>query len=616
MLKKVFKNFNYVFSFIAGGAGFLYGYDIILMKLVFIMDSFRIYYGLATWNGFYRDTNGNTENIFDNFRESRNLVDTDDNNFIEGVITAGHVFGSICGALIISYLGDRLGRRKTMIVTSLVFAVGAFLQVCSSRSYFWIAICRFILGLSFGSFNVICPVYISELIPAKSRGEISYLYYMLMIVGIIFSGIINGYIFYKSDFDFIELSSISRKDPSEPINNMAWRLAFLIQTFISILYSGLLFIIPKSPRWLCFDECNVEALQTMAKIYNTTSLSDTKLQEKFDNIKNDAIINRAIGHSNYSELFIPSIRRRTFNIIFMNSIQQWSGITFFLCFHSQIFSGIGSTEFESLIVIPIILISILSFFIIFVCFSLIDRYGRKSLLLIGMLIMLIINIFNIFAFPHTPSSSSSENRNLSATPLYSSTPLFTNFDNCKTEKNSSPFIHDNELGIDLFSDSCHKYVYYCRENSNKISWDKDITEITKTKGNDYLYSKFNDICMEAMDSKSFSISSRLSDVSIVLFISIYISTWLPVPFIYKAEIFPIRIRTKGSAIGTLTSRINLLIFMILCPIFYDLLGSKFCIFFTLNCIIGALFSIIACTESKGIPLEKMEEKMSGKIIEF
>jgi len=600
--KKKFKNFNYISAIIVAGAGFLYGYDISLIKVVFMMDAFRIWFRLATWDGNYRNDSGTLITVLNNGAQPkyRYLVETENNNFIEGVITAGYVFGTIFGALIVSYIGDKMGRRKTIIISSIVFSVGALVQACSFHSVISLAVGRFILGLSIGGFTVICPVYISELIPAKSRGEVSYTYYVFMIGGIVFSAILNVIILYLMNINNKKELNVTRNNTSESINNLEWRLAFLIQAFLGSIYSAVVYIIPKSPRWLCYKERNVEALHTLADIYNV-NINDAELQEEFDALKNDAITNRAVGHQNFSELLIPSVRQRTFNIIFMNCIQQWTGIAFFLCFHTRIFSSMDGLENERVIILPILTFFITAFLTAFVCFSLIDRYGRKSLLLVGTLIMLVISYYNIFAFPFQP-----QERGLS-----NSTPLFSKNNNCKV-KSSTSFHHDNDLGIDLFNDECHEFVYFCPLNADRISWDKDISKSTYKA----ITKKFNEFCKIANDASPRSVSKDISKISIQFFVCVFIGTWLPVPFIYKAEIFPLRIRTKGSAVGTITNRINYLIIMTIFPYLYRSWGSKIVFLFTFTCIIGSIFTIVSCTECKGVSLENMEEKMCGKVMEF
>jgi len=597
MFNKKFKYYHYVAAIIAAGAGFLYGFDISIMKVVFMMDAFRIYFGLATWDGNYRDDSGTLITILNNGARPkyRHLTDTDNNDMIEGIITAGYVFGTISGALIISYLGDRIGRKKSIIASSLTFTLGALILASSLKACFFITFGRFIMGISIGSFTVICPVYISELAPAKSRGEISYTYYMFMIVGICFSAILNSSLLYSLNAN----SERNINNKSNEVNNLEWRLAFFIQALIGSAYTVLTFSLPKSPRWLCYNEYNVEALHIMSKIYNS-EFNDSKLQKKLETIQNDAIINRAIGHSKYSELFIPSIRRRTFNIIIMNCIQQWTGIIFFIYYETRIFSDMASTEIEAVIILPILAFLLLSSFSAFVCMSLIDRYGRKSLLLIGTLLMLLINIQHLISFPFA-------NQKFSI-----STPLHANFDDCKSIPNQ-PFYYDKELDLNLYNNKCHKNIYYCSKNSERLSFDKDMSSYPDKK---YITDKFNTFCEIAQKNSHNSFGYYYAKASILLMVSIYISTWLPVPFIYKAEIFPLRIRTKGSAVGTMTNGINHLIIITFGPILFKLIGQKIFILFSLNCFIGSIFSIVSCTECKGVSLEKMEEKMSGKTIEF
>jgi len=590
------KRFQYLAALTVAGAGFLCGYDFITIKITVIIDAFRIIFGMSTWNNEYQ--NIVVEKEYDTiYKRRRNLEDTDKNDFIETVISGGYLFGAICGALIASHYGDKFGRKKLLNISTIIFTISSIMQACSLHNYIVFTFCRFIMGLSIGGYSVVCPVYISELSPTISRGEITYSYYIFMVLGITLSSIVNFIILFYVNYDQVIVTNGTVKtDSSVAINSMDWRLSYIFQTVISIAYLLIIKIVPKSPRWLCYKEKNVEALHLIAKIHNTT-FDDPKLQKELDDLQNDAIINRSIGSSSYPELFIPSIRRRTYNVIFLHFFQQWIGISIYIAYVTQIFDKFSTFGKEEIIVF-IILICMIALFTCFVGMSLIDRYGRKPLLLIGSLVILAMNINSIRNFPY------SHNDKYSLT-----SPLMSFRETCSTVS-KKPIYHSKKLNMDFFEDNCHSMIFSC-SNSHQFSFNggnenflsSSVSELSKV---------CNDIETNSAIVKNVSFGKYFMPISIFVFLI----TWLPVPFLYKAEIFPLRVRNKGSSIGTLSFYINLIISStIFVPFLYNRFDQRVFIFFSINCVIGSLYTIIYCQESKGIPLEKMEEKMSGKIIE-
>eukprot|EP00833_Pecoramyces_ruminatium_P017763 jgi/Orpsp1_1/1191795/evm.model.d7180000088558.1 len=109
----------------------------------------------------------------------RDLKEADDKATLEGVITSSFVLGALCGALMATYLGEKFGRQRTIMIGACIFTCGAIIQGLSVRSWAMIAIGRLITGLSIGCNGVLCPTYISEVAPAKIRGTLSSCYQLM-----------------------------------------------------------------------------------------------------------------------------------------------------------------------------------------------------------------------------------------------------------------------------------------------------------------------------------------------------------------------------------------------------------------------------------------------------
>jgi MFS family permease len=118
----------------------LFGFDISSMSGVFGMEVFKSY--------FHKPS--------DNLR---------------GIITASMPLGSLFGALVSSFLADRLSRRTALQIGGLIFMLGATLQ-CSAQNVGHLMVGRVIAGISIGICSSIVPVYQSEIAPKSIRGRV------------------------------------------------------------------------------------------------------------------------------------------------------------------------------------------------------------------------------------------------------------------------------------------------------------------------------------------------------------------------------------------------------------------------------------------------------------
>lgn len=90
---------------------------------------------------------------------------------LQGGITASMSGGSLIGALIAGFLADRFGRKGALQIASIVFIVGAILQL-SAQNVAHLIVGRVISGLSIGVTSSQSCVYLAELAPSRIRGRV------------------------------------------------------------------------------------------------------------------------------------------------------------------------------------------------------------------------------------------------------------------------------------------------------------------------------------------------------------------------------------------------------------------------------------------------------------
>lgn len=93
-------------------------------------------------------------------------------------------FACIFGGPFINLFINKLGRNKSVFVTSILMFFSWLAMAFSQPKYFYLAlITRFLLGFSIGSFSTVIPVYITELSPDDVRGAYGSLHQFGISVG-------------------------------------------------------------------------------------------------------------------------------------------------------------------------------------------------------------------------------------------------------------------------------------------------------------------------------------------------------------------------------------------------------------------------------------------------
>jgi sugar porter (SP) family MFS transporter len=166
---------------------------------------------------------------------------------IVSVYQAGAFFGSLA-AYVSSYF---LGRRKSLLFFTLIFLLGAGLNLGANgqRGLGLIIGGRVLAGFGVGGSSNMTPIYISELAPPAVRGRLVGLYELGWQIG----GLVGFWINYGVN---------STMAPS----HSQWLIPFGIQ----LIPGGLLFIgalcIPESPRWLFLKGQREKAMETLCWI--------------------------------------------------------------------------------------------------------------------------------------------------------------------------------------------------------------------------------------------------------------------------------------------------------------------------------------------------------------
>ncbi len=139
------------------------------------------------------------------------------------------LIGYAAGSIIIGSLADRFGRFKMLIVTIVLTAIGSFGDA-ASQSLAMLVVFRFVTGMGVGADLNLVSTYVGELAPARLRGRISVLTFLVGIIG-------------QAVTPLIALALI-------PSLHNGWRWLFIIGGIIAVIALFARFELPESPRWL------------------------------------------------------------------------------------------------------------------------------------------------------------------------------------------------------------------------------------------------------------------------------------------------------------------------------------------------------------------------------
>jgi len=274
-----------------------------------------------------------------------------------GYAAGSAIVGCIIGSITAGPLSDKLGRKKVLIFTAILFAIssiGAALAYGLTGFIFF----RVIGGIGIGAASMLSPLYISEVAPAKMRGKLVSIYQLAIVVGIL--------IIYFVNYGIAGMGTEQWKVDT------GWRYMIASGLIPSALFLALLFIVPESPRWLIKNRRRSEAMDTLERL-------NGKEEAVFVANEIESTINTEEG--TVGELFKPGLGKAMIVGIFLALFSQITGINAIIYYAPIIFKNAGFTSSNALGATA--LVGTINFIFTWVAIGFIDKMGRKSLLLWG-----------------------------------------------------------------------------------------------------------------------------------------------------------------------------------------------------------------------------------------
>ncbi len=161
--------------------------------------------------------------------------------------------GYVVGALILSPLADRFGRRDMLLVTLVITGLGS-LYTAFVGDYTNFIISRIITGVGVGADLALVATYINEVAPSKGRAKYTSLIFVMSSLGA-FLGIWLGLWLTTPAANFPQglpfaLATVTEVNKLPQFAGNGWRIMYGVGAVLALVGIILRFRLPESPRWL------------------------------------------------------------------------------------------------------------------------------------------------------------------------------------------------------------------------------------------------------------------------------------------------------------------------------------------------------------------------------
>jgi MFS transporter, SP family, xylose:H+ symportor len=279
------------------------------------------------------------------------------------------LLGCLLGSMVSGGISERLGRKKGLLISAVLFAVSSVLTGWAS-TFTWFVVWRILGGVAIGMASGISPMYIAEVSPAEWRGRLVALNQLTIVIGILAAQVVNWLIAEKvPDNATAEMIRLSWN------GQFAWRWMFTAVAVPSVVFFAAVLGVPESPRWLVKTGRIDQANRTLTRIggaeYGAAAMREI-----------EASLTHAEGERpRWNEVFAGANRKVVAIGIVLAVLQQWSGINVIFNYAEEIYRNAGYGVND--ILFNIVITGTINLICTFIAIGTVDRIGRRPLMMLG-----------------------------------------------------------------------------------------------------------------------------------------------------------------------------------------------------------------------------------------
>ncbi|KAL4767055.1 general substrate transporter [Aspergillus nidulans var. acristatus] len=243
------------------------------------------------------------------------------------LVNSGMPLGAVGGALILSPCNEYLGRKWSIIISLILYTIGAALEA-GSINYGMMVAARVILGVGVGLEGGTVPVYVAETVERRIRGNLVSLYQFNIALGEVLGYAISAmFLRVAGNWRYILGSSL---------------------VFSTIMFAGMLFL-PESPRFLVHQGKTLDAYKVWKRIrgIQTVEARDeffvmTASVRQEENEVHEGAHNKRFPWMDF--FTVPRARRSLIYANIMIILGQMTGINAIMYYMSVLMNQIGFNE--------------------------------------------------------------------------------------------------------------------------------------------------------------------------------------------------------------------------------------------------------------------------------
>jgi len=321
------KDFRFVLiAIVAGLGGLLFGYDtgVVAGVLLFLRDTFHL------------------------------------DSTLQGLFVAIALGAAAVGAAFAGALSDAFGRRTVLIITALMFVLGALLAAIA-QSVPVLFLGRVLVGAAIGVSSMLTPLYLAEVSATHWRGAIVTINQFYITFGIFVS--------YLVDYALAGVTD-------------GWRWMLGLGALPGLILLVGMVVLPESPRWLAGHNL-LEKARAALRFLRGRSDVDAELSALHKDVVEEG--RRAAP---WSRLLQKDVRKPLIIGVGLAIFQQITGINAVIYFAPTIFQDAGLSS-ASVSILATVGVGAVNVIMTLVAMRLMDSWGRRKLLLWGLWGMLV-----------------------------------------------------------------------------------------------------------------------------------------------------------------------------------------------------------------------------------
>jgi SP family xylose:H+ symportor-like MFS transporter len=276
---------------------------------------------------------------------------------MKGWAASSALLGCVVGVSFAGMFSDRLGRKKTLVLSGVLFLASAIGTALPNDFWVFVAF-RMLGGVGVGVASMASPMYIAEISPSRMRGRLVSVNQFAIVTGMLIIYFVNYFISRQGDVAWNATEG--------------WRWMFASGALPSAVFLALLLFVPESPRWLIEKGMKEKAAEVLQKV-GGTGFAESEIKSI------EATLDQEV--ESLRQLFRTGWRRVMVLGIALAVLQQVTGINVFLYYAPEIFKKLGSGVDAALL--ETIVVGAVNLAFTIVAIWTVDRLGRKPLMIIG-----------------------------------------------------------------------------------------------------------------------------------------------------------------------------------------------------------------------------------------